>query len=61
VPRPPGGEVVNAVGDRVRAEMLRRIGLGELLTPRRATAEGGRASAVPTVPDEGRSSDHVAG
>jgi NAD(P)-dependent dehydrogenase (short-subunit alcohol dehydrogenase family) len=32
-PTQDGAEVVNAVGDRVRAEMLRRIGLGDLLTP----------------------------
>jgi len=29
-----GAEVVNAVSDRVRAELLRRIGLGDLLAPR---------------------------
>jgi hypothetical protein len=33
-PTQDGAEVVNAVGDRVRAEMLRRIGLGDLLTAR---------------------------
>lgn len=33
-PTQDGAEVVNAVGDHVRAEMLRRIGLGDLLTPR---------------------------
>jgi NAD(P)-dependent dehydrogenase (short-subunit alcohol dehydrogenase family) len=33
-PTQDGAEVVNAVSDRVRAEMLRRIGLGDLLTPR---------------------------
>jgi len=33
-PASDGAEVVNAVGDRVRAEFLRRIGLGDLLTPR---------------------------
>jgi NAD(P)-dependent dehydrogenase (short-subunit alcohol dehydrogenase family) len=32
-PAQDGAEVVNAVGDRVRAEMLQRIGLGELLHP----------------------------
>jgi len=32
-PTQDGAEVVNAVGDHVRAEMLRRIGLGDLLTP----------------------------
>ena len=33
-PTQDGAEVVNAVLDRVRAEMLRRIGLADLLTPR---------------------------
>src|SRR6202048_2062137 len=33
-PAQDGAEVVNAVSDRVRAELLRRIGLGDLLTPR---------------------------
>src|SRR5262245_59652825 len=33
-PTQDGAEVVNAVSDRVRAEMLRRIGLADLLTPR---------------------------
>jgi hypothetical protein len=33
-PTQDGAEVVNAVSDRIRAEMLRRIGLGDLLTPR---------------------------
>ena len=32
-PSQDGAEVVNAVGDRVRAELLRRIGLEELLHP----------------------------
>jgi NAD(P)-dependent dehydrogenase (short-subunit alcohol dehydrogenase family) len=32
-PTKDGAEVVNAVSDRVRAELLRRIGLGDLLTP----------------------------
>jgi hypothetical protein len=32
-PTQDGAEVVNAVEDRVRAELLRRIGLVELLTP----------------------------
>jgi hypothetical protein len=36
-PAQDGAEVVNAVLDRVRAEMLRRIGLADLLTPRAAT------------------------
>jgi NAD(P)-dependent dehydrogenase (short-subunit alcohol dehydrogenase family) len=33
-PTQDGAEVVNAVSDRVRAEMIRRIGLGDLLIPR---------------------------
>jgi NAD(P)-dependent dehydrogenase (short-subunit alcohol dehydrogenase family) len=33
-PTQDGAEVVNAVSDRVRAEFLRRIGLGDLLSPR---------------------------
>lgn len=33
-PTQDGAEVVNAVLDRVRAELLRRVGLGDLLTPR---------------------------
>lgn len=33
-PTQDGAEVVNMVGDRVRAEMLRRIGLSDVLTPR---------------------------
>jgi NAD(P)-dependent dehydrogenase (short-subunit alcohol dehydrogenase family) len=33
-PTQDGAEVVNAVSDRVRAEMLRRVGLGDLLVPR---------------------------
>src|SRR6266705_485176 len=32
-PTQDGAEVVNAVSDRVRVELLRRIGLGDLLTP----------------------------
>jgi hypothetical protein len=32
-PTPDGAEVVNAVSDRVRAELLRRIGLADLLSP----------------------------
>jgi NAD(P)-dependent dehydrogenase (short-subunit alcohol dehydrogenase family) len=38
-PTQDGAEVVNAVSDRVRAELLRRIGLSDLLTPRDLTAE----------------------
>jgi NAD(P)-dependent dehydrogenase (short-subunit alcohol dehydrogenase family) len=33
-PTQDGAEVVNAVSDRVRAELLRRIGLADLLAPR---------------------------
>ena len=33
-PAQDGYEVVNAVADRIRAEFLRRIGLGDLLVPR---------------------------
>jgi hypothetical protein len=33
-PTQDGAEVVNAVSDRVRAELLRRIGLGDVLIPR---------------------------
>jgi hypothetical protein len=33
-PTEDGAEVVNAVSDRVRAELLRRIGLEDLLKPR---------------------------
>jgi hypothetical protein len=33
-PSQDGCEVVNVVADRIRAEFLRRIGLGDLLTPR---------------------------
>jgi hypothetical protein len=40
-----GAEVVNAVLDRVRAEMLRRIGSEDLLTPRSAS-ESKPASAA---------------
>jgi NAD(P)-dependent dehydrogenase (short-subunit alcohol dehydrogenase family) len=38
-PTQDGAEVVNAVMDRVRAEMIRRIGLADLLTPRVATSQ----------------------
>jgi len=33
-PTQDGAEVVNMVSDRVRAELLRRIGLTDVLTPR---------------------------
>jgi len=38
-PTQDGAEVVNAVSDRVRAELLRRIGLGDLLTSRDVAVE----------------------
>ena len=34
-PASDGAEVVNVVADRMRAEFLRRIGLGDTLTPRK--------------------------
>ena len=37
-PTQDGAEVVNMVSDRVRAELLRRIGLSDLLAPRDFTA-----------------------
>jgi hypothetical protein len=33
-PAQDGCDVVNTVADRIRAEFLRRVGLGDLLTPR---------------------------
>lgn len=36
-PSQDGAEIVNGVADRVRAEMLRRIGLGDLLSPRQVS------------------------
>jgi NAD(P)-dependent dehydrogenase (short-subunit alcohol dehydrogenase family) len=38
-PTQDGAEVVNMVSDRVRAELLRRIGLSDVLTPRNLAAE----------------------
>jgi NAD(P)-dependent dehydrogenase (short-subunit alcohol dehydrogenase family) len=38
-PAQDGAEVVNMVSDRVRAELLRRIGLTDVLTPRDFTAQ----------------------
>src|SRR6476660_7540347 len=38
-PTQDGAEVVNMVSDRVRAELLRRIGLNDLLTPRDVAVE----------------------
>jgi NAD(P)-dependent dehydrogenase (short-subunit alcohol dehydrogenase family) len=42
-PSQDGAEVVNAVLDRVRAEMLRRIGLADVLAPRVLRNESGAA------------------
>ena len=36
-PSDDGAEIVNGVADRMRVELLQRIGLGDLLTPARAT------------------------
>jgi hypothetical protein len=33
-PSQDGAEIVNGVADRVRAELLRRIGLEDILSPR---------------------------
>ena len=38
-PTQDGAEVVNMVSDRVRAELLRRIGLIDVLTPRSLAVE----------------------
>ena len=38
-PTQDGAEVVNAMSDRVRSEMLRRIGLEDVLTPRSLAAQ----------------------
>ena len=46
-PTQDGAEVVNAVSDRVRAELLRRIGLGDLLAPRKVLS-GVRAEKAGT-------------
>jgi NAD(P)-dependent dehydrogenase (short-subunit alcohol dehydrogenase family) len=43
-PTQDGAEVVNAVSDRVRAEFLRRIGLGDLLTPRDVSVQSHSAA-----------------
>jgi NAD(P)-dependent dehydrogenase (short-subunit alcohol dehydrogenase family) len=43
-PTEDGAEVVNMVSDRVRAELLRRIGLGDVLTPRDFTAQSKNAA-----------------
>jgi NAD(P)-dependent dehydrogenase (short-subunit alcohol dehydrogenase family) len=43
-PSQDGAEVVNMVSDRVRAELLRRIGLGDVLTPRVFTTKSQNAA-----------------
>jgi NAD(P)-dependent dehydrogenase (short-subunit alcohol dehydrogenase family) len=43
-PSQDGCEIVNGVADRVRAELLRNIGLQDLLTPRDLAAESQRAA-----------------
>jgi NAD(P)-dependent dehydrogenase (short-subunit alcohol dehydrogenase family) len=43
-PTQDGAEVVNAVSDRIRAELLRRIGLGDLLTPREVAVQSHSAA-----------------
>ena len=43
-PTQDGAEVVNMVLDRVRAEMLRRIGLADVLTPRALTSQSQNAA-----------------
>jgi NAD(P)-dependent dehydrogenase (short-subunit alcohol dehydrogenase family) len=43
-PTQDGAEVVNAVSDRVRNELLRRIGLGDVLTPRPLAAQSSGAA-----------------
>lgn len=45
-PTQDGAEVVNAVSDRVRAELLRRIGLGDLLIPWSTTSQSHRAAQM---------------
>jgi len=41
-PANDGAEVVNGVADRVRAELLRNMGLGDLLRPSSTAAKGRR-------------------
>ena len=54
-PTQDGAEVVNAVLDRVRAELLRRIGLGDLLKPRDLAAKSQTAAElVPSLGPERR-------
>jgi len=50
-PSEDGAEIVNSVADRVRAELLRRIGLGDILKP---SAPGGRRQAPSARADRSR-------
>jgi hypothetical protein len=43
-PTQDGAEVVNMVCDRVRAELLRRIGLNDVLTPKDFTGQSKSAA-----------------
>jgi hypothetical protein len=43
-PTQDGAEVVNVVLDRVRAELLRRIGLADVLTPRTLASQSQNAA-----------------
>ena len=43
-PAQDGAEIVNGLADRVRAELLRNIGLGDLLTPRADARPAGMSS-----------------
>jgi NAD(P)-dependent dehydrogenase (short-subunit alcohol dehydrogenase family) len=47
-PTQDGAEVVNAVSDRIRAEFLRRIGMGDLLSPRTPESMSLTADRTPT-------------
>jgi NAD(P)-dependent dehydrogenase (short-subunit alcohol dehydrogenase family) len=46
-PTQDGAEVVNAVSDRVRAELLRRIGLSDVLVPKDLTGSAVKVSQPP--------------
>jgi hypothetical protein len=54
-PSQDGCEIVNGVADRIRAELLRNIGLQDLLTPRDLVAES--QSAAQSVPEPKGSTD----
>jgi hypothetical protein len=45
-PSQDGAEIVNGVADRVRAEMFRRIGLEDLLSPHAASQAAGTAGVA---------------